>query len=138
MYQKTTLIGHLGRDPEMRFLPSGSPVVRFSLATSDRWTNHDGQPQVRITWWQITTYGKLAEICHQYLHKGARLLVEGRLTADPQTGGPRMWTDSHGQARAAFELIALTVRFLSPRRADQPAIDDAVSEETSHDNQNLI
>jgi single-strand DNA-binding protein len=116
MYQSLTLVGNVGRDPEMRFLPSGQAVTTFSVATSHNYTSKSGEKVKETVWFRITTWGKQAEICNQYVKKGSKVLVEGRLTADNATGGPRVWTPQDGGApRASFEVSANTVRFLSSR-----------------------
>lgn len=115
MYQKVTVIGNLGRDPEQRYTPSGQAVTTFSVATSEKWTGQDGQPQERTVWWRISVFGKQAETCAQYLRKGSKVYVEGRMQADPKTGGPRIWTGQDGAPRASFEVTGNTVKFLSSR-----------------------
>jgi single-strand DNA-binding protein len=115
MYQTLVLVGNLGRDPEMRYTPSGKPVTSFSVATSHQYTNNAGETIKETVWFRITTWGKQAEVCNQYLKKGNKVLVEGRLTADPATGGPRVWTAQDGAPRASFEVTANTVRFLTSR-----------------------
>ncbi|MBL8096593.1 MAG: single-stranded DNA-binding protein [Anaerolineales bacterium] len=115
MYQKITLIGNLGRDPEQRYTPSGQAVTTFSVATSEKWTGQDGQPQERTVWWRVSVFGKQAETCAQYLRKGSKVYVEGRVQADPKTGGPRIWTGQDGAPRASFEITGSTVKFLSSR-----------------------
>ena len=115
MYHKVILVGNLGRDPEMRYTPSGAAVCNFSMATSEKWTGQDGQPQERTLWWRISVFGKMGEACNTYLKKGGKVLVEGRMNADPKTGNPRIWTGQDGQARASFEVTAATVKFLSSR-----------------------
>ena len=114
MYHKIILVGNLGRDPEMRFTPSGSPVTNFSMATSEKWTGQDGQQQERTIWWRVSVWGKSAEASNQYLKKGSKVLVEGRMNATPE-GNPRMWKDQSGNDRASFEVTALAVKFLSSR-----------------------
>lgn len=118
MYQKVTLIGNLGQAPELRFTPQGDAVTSFSLATNRKWTGGDGQPQEETTWFRISAWGKLAEVCNQYLDKGRQVLVEGSLTPDRETGGPRIWTDKDGNARASFEVRAQQVKFLGGREDD--------------------
>jgi single-strand DNA-binding protein len=112
MFQTIIVAGNLGRDPEMRYLPSGQAVTSFSIATNRQYTGSDGQLVKETTWFRITAWGKLAETCNQYLKKGRQVLVEGRLTADPATGGPRIWTRQDGTPAASFEITASTVRFL--------------------------
>src|SRR5512137_3135376 len=115
MYQTIILAGNLGRDPEMRYTPSGQAVTSFSVATNRQWTNNSGETVKETVWFRVSAWGKMAETCNQYLKKGAKVLVEGRLTADANTGGPRIWTGQDGQPRASFEVSAQTVRFLSSR-----------------------
>ena len=115
MYHKIILVGNLGRDPEMRYIPSGSAVTSFSMATSEKWTGQDGQKQERTIWWRVSVFGKMGEVCNEYLKKGSKVLVEGRMTADPKTGNPRLWQGQDGQTRASFEVTASAVKFLSSR-----------------------
>lgn len=114
MFQTIILIGNLGKEPEMRYTPSGQPVVTFSVATNRSYKGAEGQPVKETTWFRVTAWGKQAESCNQYLRKGSKVLVEGRLTPDPDTGGPRIW-ESNGKMGASFEVTASTVRFLSGR-----------------------
>jgi single-strand DNA-binding protein len=115
MYHTLVLVGNVGRDPEMRYTPSGQPVTSFSVATNRQYTNNNGETIKETIWFRITTWGKQAEVCNQYLHKGSKVLVEGRLTPDKDTGGPRIWTKQDGTPGASFEVTASTVRFLSSR-----------------------
>ena len=115
MYQKVVIVGNLGGDPEMRYTPSGQAVTNFSVATSRKWTGSDGNQQDETVWFRVSTWGKLAEVCNQYLSKGRQVMVEGRLRADPETGGPRIWTAQDGSSRASYELTALEVKFLGTR-----------------------
>src|SRR5512140_932340 len=119
MYQSLTIVGNVGRDPEMRYTPSGAAVTSFSVATSRQYTNNAGETVKETVWFRVTTWGKQAEICNQYVKKGNKVLVEGRLTSDPETGGPRIWTGKEGNARASFEVTANTVRFLSSRNENE-------------------
>src|SRR3972149_5884740 len=114
MYHKIILVGNLGRDPEMRYTPSGAAVTNFSMATSEKWTGQDGQPNERTLWWRVSVFGKSGEACNEYLRKGQKVLVEGRMNADPK-GNPRIWKDKDGESRASFEVTALAVKFLSSR-----------------------
>jgi single-strand DNA-binding protein len=115
MYQTIIIAGNVGRDPEMRYTPSGQAVTSFSVATNRQYTNNNGETIKETIWYRISAWGKTGEICNQYLKKGSKVLVEGRLTADPATGGPRVWTAQDGSTRASFEVYAQTVRFLSSR-----------------------
>ncbi|MFZ5810326.1 MAG: single-stranded DNA-binding protein [Chloroflexota bacterium] len=109
------LIGNLGRDPEMRYTPSGQPVTSFSVAVNDNYTAGTGEKVQRTIWVRVNAWGKQAEICNTYLKKGSRVLVEGRLVADPATGGPRIWQRQDGTSGSSFEVSASVVRFLSSR-----------------------
>ena len=115
MYQTIIIVGNVGRDPEMRYTPSGQAVTSFSVATNRQYTNNNGETIKETIWFRVSAWGKTGETCNQYLKKGSKVLVEGRLTADPATGGPRIWTAQDGNARASFEVSAQTVRFLSSR-----------------------
>jgi len=115
MYHTLIIVGNLGKDPEMRYLPSGQAVTSFNVATNRQYTGSDGQPVKETIWFRVSVWGKQAESCNQYLKKGSKVLVEGRLTPDPATGGPRLWTRQDGTAASSFEVNAATVRFLSSR-----------------------
>jgi single-strand DNA-binding protein len=115
MYHTLILVGNVGRDPEMRYTPSGQPVTSFSVATNRQYTSNNGEQVKETVWFRVTTWGKQAETCNQYVKKGSKVLVEGRLTADAATGGPRIWNDQGGSPRASFEVTASTVRFLSSK-----------------------
>ncbi len=115
MYQRVFLAGYLGRDPELRYTPGGVPVARFSVATSERWTDQSGQQQERTIWWQVSVWGKQGETVSQYLKKGSQVVIEGRMDPDPETGGPRLWTGRDGKPRANFEIVARRVQFVGRR-----------------------
>jgi len=119
MYQKMIIIGNLGRDPEMRYTPSGQAVTNFSVATNRQYTGSDGQQVKETVWFRVSAWGRQAENCNQYLRRGSRVLVEGRLTSDPATGGPRIWTRQDGTPAASFEMSAVAVQFLSTRQEDE-------------------
>lgn len=115
MYHTIIIVGNVGKDPEMRYTPSGQAVTSFSVASNRQYTASNGEQIKETIWFRISAWGKQAEICNQYLRKGSKVLVEGRLTPDKNTGGPRVWTKQDGTAGASFEVTASTVRFLSPR-----------------------
>lgn len=103
---KVILLGRLGQDPELKHTPSGAAVCNFSLATSESWNDkNSGQKQERTEWHRVVVWGKLAELCNQYLAKGRQAFVEGRL----QT---RAWDDKSGQKRYTTEINATTVQFI--------------------------
>lgn len=106
---KVMVIGNLGRDPEMRYTPSGRPVTTFSVATSRSWHSADGERHEETEWFNVVAWGSLAEICNQHLRKGQQIYVEGRL----QT---RRWEDSEGNKHFTTELVAKEMIMLSDRR----------------------
>lgn len=131
MYQKLIIAGFLGRDPEMRFTPAGEPVTSFSVASSRQYTGGNGERVQETTWFQVTAWGKQAEACHKFLHKGSPVLVEGRLTPDKVTGGPRMFEKRDGGQGTSYELTAATVRFLGSQETSSatqaaPAFEDDI------------
>jgi single-strand DNA-binding protein len=103
---KVILVGHLGADPEIKYTASGSALCTFRLATSEAFTDRDGQQQTRTEWHRIVTWGKLAEICGQYLSKGRLAYVEGSIRT-------RSWDDNSGVKRYMTEINARDVQFLS-------------------------
>lgn len=115
MYQKLIIVGNLGRDPEMRYMPSGQAVTTFPVATNRTYTDSSGEKVKETTWFRISVWGKQAENCNTYLRKGGRVLVEGTLRGDPQSGGPRIWTRQDGTPAASFEVTAQSVQFLTSR-----------------------
>ena len=105
---KVILIGNLGSDPEVRYTPSGVPVANFSLATTETWTDKSGERQERTEWHRLVLWRKLAEIAGQYLKKGGKLYVEGKL----QT---RSWDDQSGQKRYSTEVVVNDMQMLDSR-----------------------
>ncbi|MFG1500888.1 single-stranded DNA-binding protein [Halobacteriovorax sp. XZX-3] len=102
---KVILVGRLGQDPELKYTPSGMAVCNFSLATGESWTDKNGQKQERTEWHRVVVWGKLAELCGQYLAKGRQAYLEGQL----QT---RSWEDKDGNKRYTTEINARTIQFL--------------------------
>lgn len=113
MFQTIIFAGNLGKDPEMRYTPAGQAVTSFSVATNRQWVNTSGETVKETVWFRVSVWGKQAESCNQYLKQGSKVIVEGRLTADPETGNPRVWTGQDGKPHASYEVSAQTVRFLS-------------------------
>jgi single-strand DNA-binding protein len=106
---KVMIIGHLGRDPEMRFTPSGKPVTTFTVATNRSWNTTDGERHNETEWFNVVAWGNLAEICKQYLVKGQQAYIEGRL----QT---RRWEDAENVKHSSVEIVASEMMILGDRR----------------------
>jgi single-strand DNA-binding protein len=106
---KVILIGRLGRDPELKYTPSGAPVCNFSLATDSAWKDKTGEQQQQTEWHRIIAWGKLAEICGQYLTKGKQVYIEGSIRS-------RQWEDKQtGAKRTAYEIVARNMTMLGTR-----------------------
>lgn len=119
MLNKVILIGRLARDPETRFMPNGEAVCNFSVATSEKYTDKNGQRQEATEWHNVTMYRKLAEIAGQYLTKGSQVYLEGKIQS-------RKYTDKNGVERTAYDIIANELKMLggntqTPAQKPQPA-----------------
>ena len=114
---KVTLIGHTGRAPEVRYTQGGAPVANFSLATNEFWTSNTGERQEKTEWHKIVAWGKLAEFCQEYVHKGSYLYIEGRI----QT---RNYDDRDGVKRYVTEIRAMEIGLLDRK----PGLDQAAGE----------
>ncbi|MCJ7535192.1 MAG: single-stranded DNA-binding protein [Anaerolineales bacterium] len=106
---KVMIIGRLGRDPEMRYTPSGRPVTTFNIASTRSWNSSDGERHTETEWFNIVAWGSLAEICKQHLTKNQQVYVEGRL----QT---RVWEDANGNKRSSTEIVAKEMIVLGERK----------------------
>lgn len=115
MYHTVIIAGILGRDPEMRYTPNGDAVTNLNVAVDDSYTDNQGERIKRTIWARVSVWGKQAENCNEYLQKGKRVLVEGRLKCDPETGSPRVFQRQDGTFGSSYEINGRTVRFLSPR-----------------------
>jgi single-strand DNA-binding protein len=112
-YQDFTIVGNLGGDPQMRYTPTGKAVTNFNVAVnSTKVDQTTGEATEIATWFHVSTWEKLAELCNEFLSSGRQVLVKGKLVGDPATGGPRIWTDQNGKPRASFEIKASEVIFL--------------------------
>lgn len=109
------IVGNLGRDPEMRYAPSGDAVTTLSVASNRQYTDGSGQRVKETTWFRVSVWGKQAESCNTYLQKGSSVLIEGNLLPDKESGNPRTYTRSDGSPGANYDVRARTVRFLSTR-----------------------
>ncbi|HNR13220.1 MAG TPA: single-stranded DNA-binding protein [Thermodesulfobacteriota bacterium] len=123
---KVILIGNLGADPEIRYTSSGTAVANFRIATTERWTTPNGEKEERTEWHRIVAFGRLGEICGEYLSKGKQVYIEGRL----QT---RTWEDKEGNQRTTTEIITTAMQMLgsagsgvhAPDRDSSPPSDDS-------------
>lgn len=116
MYQKLVVVGNLGRDPELRYTPHGSPFCTLSVAVNRK----DKAGEEWAIWFGVTVWGSLAEACNEHLAKGRQVLVEGELRADHASGGPRIYTRGDGTVGSAFEITADAVRFLAGGEPEEP------------------
>ncbi len=114
MFHKVILVGNLGRDPEMRYTPSGTAVTNLSVASNRRFTDSSGEMREETIWFRVSVWGRQAETVNQYLRKGRQVLVEGRLVPD-ENGNPRIWNRQDGTPAASFEVSAIEIRFLGGR-----------------------
>ncbi len=119
---KVMIIGHLGRDPEMRYTPSGRPVTTFTMAVSRSWNTVDGERHTETEWFNVVAWGNLAEICKQYLNKGQQVYIEGRL----QT---RRWEDKEGNKHTSIEVVANEMMMLGDRRDNNQSQEGAADED---------
>jgi single-strand DNA-binding protein len=114
---KASVIGNLGNDPELRYSPTGAPTLRFNAASNFRARTPEGEWEDRTEWVRVIVFGQRAESLAQYLKKGMRVFVDGRLEARP-------WTDRENRVRAGLEIVAQDVEFISPRQADDEGQQD--------------
>ena len=121
---KVQIIGHLGKDPEMRYTPSGKPVTTFSVAVSRSWSTTDGERHNETEWFNVVAWSTLAETCKQYLSKGQRVYIEGRL----QT---RRWDDKEGQKHTSVEIVASDMIMLDRRDSNNNAQETDVASSDS-------
>ena len=124
--QKVILIGTVGSAPEMRYTPSGQAVTNFSLATNESFKNAAGEKVKKTTWFRVQVWSTMAEVVNQYVHKGMKVAVDGKLVATDK-GDCRVWTAQDGTSRASFEINARNVEFLGSSNGAHPA--EGASEE---------
>lgn len=117
MVNKVILVGNLGKAPDVAFTPNGKAVCKFSLATSEKWTDANGQKQERTEWANVVVWGAQAEACGKYLDKGRQVYVEGRLTTRSY--------EQDGQKKYITEVVARDVRFLGGGQQGKPRHDEA-------------
>ncbi|MFH1075408.1 MAG: single-stranded DNA-binding protein [Pseudomonadota bacterium] len=129
---KVILIGNLGKDPEIRYTASGTAVANLSLATTDKWTNKNGEKETRTEWHRIVAWDKLAEICGKYLTKGKSVYIEGRI----QT---KDWEDAEGNKRQTKEIVAMAMQMLGVKGQQEFIPEESLEQgrkETSSSNPN--
>jgi single-strand DNA-binding protein len=119
-YQKIVIVGNLGRDPEMRYTPTGQGVTNFSVATNRQYTASSGEKVKETTWFRVSAWGRQAETCNQYLKSGSRVLVEGRMNPDKETGNPRVFQRNDGSSGSSYEIVSERVVFLTSRDEQVP------------------
>lgn len=119
---KVMIIGRLGRDPEMRYTPSGRPVTTFSVASSRSWTTSEGERKTETEWFNIVAWGNLAEICNQFLTKGQQVYIEGRLQS-------RRWENEEGEKQTTIEIVANEMIMLGGRRKRPDDVDEPEDEQ---------
>lgn len=106
---KVMIIGHVGREPEMRYTPSGRPVTTFTVATNRSWNSADGEHHSETEWFNVVTWGSLAEVCKQHLSKGLQVYIEGRLQS-------RRWEDAENVRHTSVEIVANEMMILGERK----------------------
>lgn len=119
-FNKITLVGNLGRDPELRYTAQGTPVCSFSMATNERRKDKTGEMQDHTTWFRVTLWGRQAETASQYLQKGRPVYIEGRLRVDE-------WTDRDGKSRYTLEVHATDMQFIGSGRSEEPVAERAAT-----------
>lgn len=123
MYHKITVIGNLGKDPEMKFTPTGQAVTSFSLAATRSYKKNDEWVKETV-WFRCEAWGKLAETLNTSLAKGSKVYVEGRLKPDLTTGGPRVWKKSDGESASSFEIVVIELKFLDKKKESAAQVED--------------
>lgn len=113
-FNKITIVGHLGRDPELRYTPQGTAVCNFSVATTEKRKDKTGEMQDQTTWFRVSVWGRQAEVANQYLTKGKQVYIEGRLRQEE-------YTDKEGKVRASLEVMATDLQFLGARGEEAAA-----------------
>jgi single-strand DNA-binding protein len=119
-FNKIILVGNLGRDPELRYTPQGTPVCSFTMATNERRKDKTGEWQEQVTWFKVTLWGRQAETASQYLTKGRPVYIEGRLRVEE-------WTDRDGKPRHTLEVHATDMQFIGGQRTGEAPVEKAPS-----------
>ena len=123
-FNRIILVGNLGRDPELRYTPQGTPVCSFSMATNERRKDKTGEMQDQTTWFRVTLWGRQAETASQYLTKGKPIYIEGRLRVEE-------WTDRDGKSRQSLEVTATDMQFIGSNRGEEGSVPRGAPEPSS-------
>lgn len=124
-YQKVIIVGNVGKDAEMKYTPSGQAITAFSVAVNESYTAKNGEKVKRTIWFRVSAFGKTAEVCNQYVKKGMEVLIDGKMSFDPATGSPKVWTKQDGTSGSSFELTAMTVQFLGHKSSEGSMVEAA-------------
>jgi len=127
---KILIIGNLGSDPEMRYTPNGNPVTSFTVATNRRYKTAEGEDRDETEWFRVSAWNRLAENCNQFLQRGSKVYVEGRLTS-------RTYVGNDGETRISLDVNASEVRFLDSRNSSPPSSDAGVQSPPSENSENF-
>lgn len=130
-YAKLLIVGNVGRDPDMRYLPDGTAVTTLSVATNRTWNNAAGEKQTETTWFRVTCWRKQAEIAAQYLAKGRQVMIEGRLKPDA-TGNPTVYQKNDGTSGASYEMVCERLVLIGSR-GEHTELGDAAPEAVDTD-----
>lgn len=126
-FQKLIIVGNLGRDPEMTYLPDGTAVTKLSVATNRSWNDNSGQKQTETTWFRVSVWRGQAEVAAKYLAKGRQVMIEGRLSPDRETGNPKVFQRNDGTSGASYEVTCERLVLIGSR-GEQTEIGDAAPE----------
>lgn len=123
-FNRIIIVGNLGRDPELRYTPQGTPVCSFTMATNERRKDRNGEMQDQTTWFRVTLWNRQAETASQYLQKGKQVYIEGRLRVEE-------YTDRDGKPRQSLEVTATDMQFIGSRGGDEPMTERAAASASS-------
>jgi single-strand DNA-binding protein len=127
-FNKIIVVGYLGRDPELRYTPDGTPVCNFTVATTDRRKDKAGEFQDHTTWFRVSLFGRQAEVASQYLSKGRQVFIEGSLSQ-------REYTDKEGNTRTSLEVRGSELQFIGSRGDEGPAVGEPRTGKATQSNQ---
>lgn len=133
-YQRIEIIGNLGRDPEMRYMPDGTGVTNMTVATNKQWKDKaTGEDRKVTTWFRVSVWGRQAEAVAEYMKQGSQVFVAGELVTDTETGGPKLFTRQDGSVGASFEIRSFEVKFLQGKSESVGSHEDGQIEAQEED-----